>query len=131
MVRVFVFLNWVQEKKESTSALFSFSMILFVDGCAGSSLLCGLFSSCAKQELLSGCGVGFSLEASHCRAWAQGCFGFRSCGTWAQQLWHSSFSCSKPCRIFPDQGWNLHLLHWQANSLPLRYQESPQEYFRF
>ena len=63
MVRVFVFLNWVQEKKEPTSASSFFFMILFIYGCAGSSLLCGLSSSCAKQELLSGCGVW----ASHCR----------------------------------------------------------------
>ena len=27
--------------------------------------------------------------------------------------------------IFPTQGLNLHLLHWQADSLPLSHQESP------
>ena len=27
--------------------------------------------------------------------------------------------------IFPTQGLNLHLLHWQAGSLPLSPQESP------
>ena len=25
-------------------------------------------------------------------------------------------SCFKACGIFPDQGSNLHLLHWQADS---------------
>ena len=44
---------------------------LFIFGCAGSSLLHGLFSSCGKQGLLSSCGV----QASHC-------CGF-SCGAWA------------------------------------------------
>ena len=35
-------------------------------------------------------------------------------------------SCSiSACRIFPDQGSNLCLLHWQADSLSLSYQSSP------
>ena len=32
--------------------------------------------------------------------------------------------CSKVCGIFPDQGSNPCLLHWQADSLPLSYQGS-------
>ena len=28
-------------------------------------------------------------------------------------------SCSPACGIFPDQWWNLCLLHWQADSLPI------------
>ena len=39
-----------------------------------------------------------------------------SCGT---GLW-----CSMVCRIFPDQGSNPRLLHWQADSLPLSHQGS-------
>ena len=35
-------------------------------------------------------------------------------------------SCSAACGIFPDQGLNPCLLHWQADSLLLSYQESPQ-----
>ena len=34
-------------------------------------------------------------------------------------------SCSAACRIFPDQGSNPCLLHWQADSQPLRHQGSP------
>ena len=34
-------------------------------------------------------------------------------------------SCSRACGIFPDQGSNLHLLHWQMDSLPLSHQENP------
>ena len=34
-------------------------------------------------------------------------------------------SCSSVCGIFPDQGSNLCLLHWQAVSLPLSHQGSP------
>ena len=33
-------------------------------------------------------------------------------------------SCSTACGIFPDQGLNLCLLHWQADSLPLSHQGS-------
>ena len=33
-------------------------------------------------------------------------------------------SCSEACGIFPDQGLNPRLLHWQAGSFPLSYQGS-------
>ena len=48
---------------------------LFIFGHAGSSLLCGLFSSCGKQGLLSSCGV-----------WASHCSGFSCCAAWAHGL---------------------------------------------
>ena len=39
-------------------------------------------------------------------------------------------SCSAAHGIFPDQGSNPFLLHWQADSQPLRHQGSPRnEYF--
>ena len=53
-------------------------------GCAESSLLYRLFSSCGELGPLSSC----SAQASHCgsfsccRAWALGCTGFSSCGFW-------------------------------------------------
>ena len=34
-------------------------------------------------------------------------------------------SCFAVSGIFPDQGWSPHLLHWQADSLPLSHQEGP------
>ena len=34
-------------------------------------------------------------------------------------------NCPEACGIFPDQGWNPCLLHWQADSLSLYYQGSP------
>ena len=61
-------------------------MYSFIFGCAGSLLLCGLFSSCSKQGLVSSCG----LQTSHCSgfsccgAQALGRTGFSSCGTGAQ-----------------------------------------------
>ena len=36
-------------------------------------------------------------------------------------------SCSAACGIFSNQGSNLCLLHWQADSLPLSHQGSPYQ----
>ena len=36
-------------------------------------------------------------------------------------------SCSAACGIFLDQGSNPCLLHWQADSQPLRHQGSPED----
>ena len=95
---------------------------LFIFGCVGSSLPCGLFSSCSAQ--VSDCS-GFSVAAH--RLWMHG----------LQQLWHLAsavvvprpqstgsivvahrFSCSVASGIFLDQGSNPCLLHWQVDSLP-------------
>ena len=38
-------------------------------------------------------------------------------------------SRSATCGIFPDRGTNLCPLHWQADSLPLRHQGSPEIQF--
>ena len=70
-----------------------FKIYLLIFGCAGSSLLCWLFSSWRDQGLLSSCCV----QASHCsgfscrRAQALGCTGFSACGTWARWLWLPGF----------------------------------------
>ena len=74
---------------------------LFIFGCAGSSLLHGLFSSCNEQGLL----FSYSAQASHCRAWALGRVGFSGCGTWDQQLWllgseHRFNSCDAWAELF-------------------------------
>ena len=88
--------------------------ILFICGCAGSSLLPGLFSSCDEQGLLSTCRP----RASHC----SGFFGCRAPGMQAsvvaaRGLSSSSFVlqstgsvavahgliCPPGCGIFPDQ----------------------------
>ena len=127
-----------------TWSLISFSIFkkfyLFIYGCARSSLLCGLFSSCSEQGQLCSC-----------NAWASYCIGFSCCGAQGmfrlQQLGHlgsvvvapglstgsvivaHKLSCSAACGIFPDQGSNPCLLHWQANSLPLSHQGSPEDTF--
>ena len=38
-------------------------------------------------------------------------------------------SRSTACGIFPDQGSNPCVLHWQADSQPLRHQGSPQSVY--
>ena len=73
----------------------------------------------------------FSLGGfSCCRTWALGHTGFSSWGTRALEHRLSNcahgLSCSTTCVIFPDQGSNLCLLHWQADSLPLSHERSPQ-----
>ena len=68
-----------------------------------------------------GC-VGFSSHGT----WAQ------SCGSWAPEHWlHSGGAYSVARGIFPDQGSNLCLLHWQADSLPLSHQGGPTFLFFF
>ena len=101
-------------------------------GCARSSLLCKLFSSCIEQRLLS------KLQCMGC-SWqwllfllARGHVGFSGCGTLV--LEHRLSSCGAKAQllygggIFLDQGWNLCLLHWQVNSLPLSHQGSQLEH---
>ena len=63
---------------------FFFNFYLFSFGCAGSSLLHGLFCSCGKQGLVSGC----SAWACHCRGFSCGAGGLGH--TWAQSLLRSS-----------------------------------------
>ena len=98
-----------------------FLMHLFIFGCAGSSLLymhrCTPLSSCGEQGPISSCGT----PASHCSG-----FPCR-----AQALEHvgsvvvaHGLSCPMACGIFPDQEWNLCLLHWQVDSQPLDHQGS-------
>ena len=61
---------------------FLFSLNLFIFACAGSSLLCGLSSSCGEQGLLSSCHTWASHcgGSSCCGARALGHMGFGSCG---------------------------------------------------
>ena len=67
-------------KKELCFLHFFFMADLGLCCCAG------LFSSCGKQRLLSGCGLWISVCRSfYCGAQALGHAGFTRCGTWAQQ----------------------------------------------
>ena len=65
------------------------------------------------------------------RSTGSGMRGLSSCGSWPLEHRLRSWvvhelSHSTACGIFPDQGWNPRLLHWQADSLPLSHQGSPE-----
>ena len=105
---------------------------LFIFGCAESSLLSGLFSSCGEWGLLSYWGA----QASHCSdfsccgTWALGRSGFGSYSSRAPEHMCSvvvahGLSCSATSEIVPDQRSNLCPLHWQVGSLPSSLQGSP------
>ena len=124
--------------KISASLLLFLLIIYFCLGCTGSSLLHGLCFSCGEW----GCSLvvvhglllaGASLVAGH-RLQVLG----------LKQLWQvgsavaapgllstglvvvvHELSCSMACGIFPDQGSNLCLLHWEVDSLPYSHEGSP------
>ena len=91
-------------------------------------LLCK--TSCSEWGLLSNCGSRASYGGGflHCRALALEHVGFSSCSS--QALEHRFNSCGTraqlltACGLFPHQGSNPCLLHWQADSLPLSHQRS-------
>ena len=98
---------------------FFFKLItLFIFGCSGSSC-CALvfFSSCGERGLL------FVVVRGLLIAVASLVGGTRALGARASVVWHVGSvvvahgpSCSVACGIFPDQGSNRCLLHWQADS---------------
>ena len=83
----------------------------------GSSLLCTVFPSCSKWELLCMvvCGLTAlaSLVTEH-RLWAQ-----------ASVVVGHGLSCSSACGILPDQGSNPCPLRWQVDFYPPDHQGSP------
>ena len=74
--------------------------------------------------------MGFSLQWV-LSLWSTGSRHMGSSSCSSQSLVHRlvvvphRLSCSMACGIFPDQGLNPCLLHWQADSLPLGHQGSP------
>ena len=77
-------------------------------------MLCGLFSSCGNWGLLS----DWSVQAPHCG-------GFLLLWSTGSIVVAHRLSCSATWGIFPNQGSNPCLLHWQAEPLPLSHQGSP------
>ena len=91
---------------------------------------------------LAALGLHCTLAFSSCSGQgASHCGGFSCCAAQALYTWVSEaaahrlcsavhrLSCSKACGVFPDLGSNLCSLHWQADSLLLSHQGSPQQYF--
>ena len=95
----------------------------------GFSAVCGLSLVAASEGYSSLQCMGFSSWWLHLlRSTGSRCVGFCSCGSWASVVVAHGFqragsvavahgpSRSAACGIFPDQGSNLCLLHWQADS---------------
>ena len=121
--RIFIFSNLVK-------VLFWIVYYWLIFYCAGSLLLPRLFSSCSEQGLLPTCGA----RASHwggfscCRAQTLEQRGFRIVTLALEHRLSGvvhGLSCPVACGVFLDQGLNLCLLLWQADSWLLSYQGSP------
>ena len=103
---------------------FSFKKVC-IFGCAASSLLSGGSS-------LGAC-AGLSLQGLLFLGSPAGSGGARKLSSHGSQaLEHRlsiavahGLSCSVVCGIFPDQGLNPCLLHWQADALPRSHEGSP------
>ena len=105
---------------------------LFLFDCAGSSLLCGLFSSSGDRGPLfvevPGCPTAVaSLVTEHrlqgTRASVVVARGFQSTGSIVVT---QGLSCFAACGIFLDQGSNPCLLHWQAILYYRATREAPE-----
>ena len=109
--RVYYYINCFLKKFQKSTTQWIFSPFVLknvlIFGCAGSSLLCGFFSSRGEQGPLSSC----SAQAFHCcgfsccRAWALvvAARGHSSCAS--QTLEHRLSSCGAlgfqlPCRVW-------------------------------
>ena len=126
--------SWKQILQLQSSLFLKIKLIscYYFGDCAGSLLLHGLFSSCGKQGVLLSqvhgpLTVVVFLVVEHgpsgMTTSVAATYGLSSCGS--RVLEQRLSSCSMACRIFLDQGMNLCLLHWQADSLPISHQESP------
>ena len=116
------------------SQLFFFNcfIYLFIFGCAGSSLLLGIFSSCDKRELLFSCIVWASHCGSFscCRVWALGHTGFSrlqflASRAQAQWSWYTGFVALQHVESSLTRDWTLVscfgrqiLNHWATRSAP-------------
>ena len=118
---------------------------------------CKIFRVLEKKSILRSCilkcdlfnyllwtvlGLHCYVDVSSCDVQASHCSAFSCCGSQASVVvlpgpWNTrsvvavfGLCCSMACGIFPDQGMNPCLLHWQANSLPLNYQGGPLRSFK-
>ena len=94
---------------------------LFISGCAGSVLLQQPLSSGSEQ-------VSYHGGLSCCGAPARGHVGLSNVAPRLSSTCSDAeheLSCSAARGIFPDQGSNLGLLHWQVDSLSLSHLGSP------
>ena len=117
-----------------TAPIFIKNNQLIFFGYAGSSLLRRFLSSCGEWGAYSWLLIAEAslvAEPGLEGTWASvvSVCGLSGCGSWAPRAGSVAVGhgpcCSVMQGIFPDQGLNLCLLHWQADSLPLSHQGSP------
>lgn len=110
----------------SISALSCVRQCIF-GGFAGSLPLCGLFSSpkvCVASRA-AGSLQSMGLRRAAAATWpgAVAFPGPQSTGASGHGAW---VRCTVACVGLPDPGWNLCLLHWPVDSLPLGHGEVPK-----
>ena len=135
-IHLLVFEKFVFHISYKADLLATVSLNFIIFGCAGSSLLHGLCSSCGKWELLPIAMHGLLVAVASLvveqrlqQLWHVGS------GCCSQAPGHRLDSCGAPAELlhsmrdFPSQGSKPCLLHWQADSLPLSLQGSPLSLF--
>ena len=119
----------IEHQRTDAFKLWCWRRLFFFLVVLGLCLCVWAFSSCDEQGLLASWGP----QASHCwwllllQTTASRVCGLSSCSSRALEHWFNScgtcgLSCSTASELFPDQGSNPCLLHWQADSSPLSYQ---------
>ena len=116
---LFLWFSWTGFYFLSLFKKIFFSLLFFA--VCGLSLVTVPWLLIAVASLVAEWGLRASVVAAH---------GLGSCDMRALECTGSvalvrGLSCSSACGIFPDQGSNLCLLHWQVDSSPLSHQGSP------
>ena len=124
--------GWIWMQNQPAFFFFNCFIYLFIFGCAGSSLLLGIFSTCDKRELLFSCSVCASHCGSFscCRVWALGHTGFSrlqflASRAQAQWSWYTGFVALQHVESSLTRDWTLVscfdrqiLNHWATRSAP-------------
>ena len=110
---------------------FQQSICLFIFGCAGSSLPCGLFSGCGQwgYSLVVVCGLLIAVASLVTEHRLQSSWASVVLDSGAQakyiSLWGTQAQFLRGTWIFPEQGLNPCLLRCQVDSLLLSHQRRP------
>ena len=89
---------------------------VFVAGCRLSVVVMRLGGGSRSSSLIALCKILIAVASLVTEKWAPGIMGCSSCGMRALSAHMHGPSCPVACGIFPDQGLNPYLLHWQVDS---------------
>ena len=132
----------LEKLKKATSLLCLFSFIkyvyfyfvylfIFIFDCAGSSLLGKGFPLATVRSVYSLAEVHGFLTAVASLVVDSGALRLQCLQRMGSILVAHELRCSAACGICPDQGLNLHLLHWQADSSPAEPAGKPRRVLLF